>query len=261
MYLVDRIEWPSFFDLLEGIAAIRDELNRGEVKFISLVQKWTERNNNITTMCIFVIQLSCHQIEKIFDLLNKLQGFDDKQDSFQKRLTICFSMYIVENFDLFPCALKIIDKLKEKEEWKRELDEIFCERLNKVINETGHLLWAMTNEELVKVQLFYTTIRNDLVNIEAVAYSLITIQREVLNFDWLDDTAYNEWKDKFMSIEQMVEGDEAEDDEEEEDARVNVTLIADDEIKENPQVKVSLQLTGDDSSLSSLIATYSEELE
>ncbi len=70
----------------------------------------------------------------------------------------------------------------------------------------------MTNEELVKVQLFYNIIKKDLVDMEAIANSLITVQREVLSFDWLDDTAYNEWKEKFMSIEQMVGDDEVEDD-------------------------------------------------
>ena len=49
--MVDRIEWPSFFDLLEKIAAIRDELKRNEDKFRPLMQKWTERNKDITNMC------------------------------------------------------------------------------------------------------------------------------------------------------------------------------------------------------------------
>ena len=191
MYMVDRIEWPSFFDSLEKIAAIRDELKKNEDKFRPLMQKWTERNKDITDMCISLIHLTCHQIEKIFDLLNKLQGFDDKQNSFQRRLNICFSKYFAEKFDLFPCALKTVDKVKSKDEWKSELDDIFCERLNKIINETGHLLWAITNEELVKVQIFYTAIRKDLVDLEAVADSLIIVHRDVLSFDWPDDTAYN----------------------------------------------------------------------
>ena len=78
MYLMDRIEWPSFFDQLARIAQIRDELKRDEVKLRPLVQKWTERNNDITSMCISVIELPYHQIENFFDLLTKLEGFDDK---------------------------------------------------------------------------------------------------------------------------------------------------------------------------------------
>ena len=80
--------------------------------------------------------------------------------------------------------------MKSKDEWKREFDDISYERLNKVINETSHLMWAMTNEELVKLQIFYTAIKKDLVDLEAVTNSLITVHREVLSFDWLDDTAY-----------------------------------------------------------------------
>ena len=77
-------------------------------------------------------------------------------------------MYIVEKFDLFPNALWNIDKLKEKDEWGKELDELLCHRMNNVINEKGHVLWAMTNEELVKVQLFYNAIRKDYVEIEKI---------------------------------------------------------------------------------------------
>ena len=78
MYFIDRIEWTTFFDLLERIATIRDELKGNKDRLKPLVQKWTERNNDITIMYISVIQPPCHQIEKIFDLLNKLEGFYDK---------------------------------------------------------------------------------------------------------------------------------------------------------------------------------------
>lgn len=105
-------------------------------------------------MCIFVIQLSCHQVEQIFDLLNKLEDFDEKRNSLQRRLTHCFSRYIDENFNLFPFSFETIDIIKEKEKWKKELDEIFCGRMNNIMTETGHWFWVRTNEELVKIQLF-----------------------------------------------------------------------------------------------------------
>ena len=124
------------------------------------------------------------------------------------------------------------------------------------MNETCNLLWEMTNEELVKVQIFYTAIKKDLIDLEVGANSLITVHREVLNFDWLDDTAFNEWKDKFMFVEKLVQGDEAKD-----DVEVTITLTIDDEDKENPHIKVILQVIEDDSSLSSLKTTYSKNLE
>lgn len=170
--------------------------------------------------------------KKIFDLLNKLQGFDDKQDSFLKRLNICLSKYFGENFDLFPCVLKTIDEIKDKEEWIKELDEVFCERMNKIVNEIGYFLWATKNEEMVKVQLFYKTVRKDFVDFETIATFLITVQREVISFDWPNDTNFNEWKDKLVSVEQMEEGDDADD-----DAEVTATPANDDKDKEDPQDK------------------------
>ena len=113
----------------------------------------------------------------------------------------------------------------------------------------------MTNEELVKVQLFYNIIRKDFVDLEANANSLVTVQREILNFDWSEDTIYNNWKEEFMSIEKIEGDDKVEDDDKEEGTKVETTSITDDKDKKDPQV------AGDDSSLSLLIATYPEELE
>ena len=134
---------------------------------------------------------------------------------------------------MFPCALRSVDKLKEREEWKRELDEAFGERINRVINETGHLLWAMTNEELVKVQLFYNTIRKDFVELEVSANYLVTVQREILNFDWLEDTIYNNWKEEFLFSEQTGEDDEVEDDDKEGSTKEETTSVINDEDKKD----------------------------
>ena len=231
-------------------------MKRKEVVFKPLVQKWRERSNDITLMYMSIIILTCHRVEKVFDLLNKLQDFDDKQDSFLRRLTICFSKYLTEKFDLFPCALKSIHRIKEKEESKKELDDIFYGRLNKIINEKGYLLWAIKNEEMAKAQIFYNDIRKDLVDLEAMENSLIAVHREVLNFDWPDDTIFGEWKDKIMHLEQLVGGDEEED-----STKIIVTLIADEKDKEDPQVGVSMQEIEDDSSLTNLKATYVDDLE
>ena len=40
--------------------------------------------------------------------------------------------------------------------------------MNKVINEKVHVLWAMTNEEFFKVQLFYNIFRKEVVEIEKI---------------------------------------------------------------------------------------------
>ena len=61
------------------------------------------------------------------------------------------SKYKGKKFDLFPRALDRKNQLKNKNEWSKELDDLFCTRINKVVNEKGHAWWATTKEELVKV--------------------------------------------------------------------------------------------------------------
>ena len=58
-----------------------------------------------------------------------------------------------------------MDKLKEKDEWGKELDDLLCHRINGVISEKGHLLWAMTTEEVVKMKLFINPLENILLKL------------------------------------------------------------------------------------------------
>lgn len=194
-----------------------------------------------------------HQVERIFDLLNQLDNFENKRDSLQRKLTLYFSRYLAKKFTLFPCALESVDTVKEKDKWKKEMDELFDNRITNIISETGYWFWAKTNEELVKIQLYYADIRKEFDELEENANSLIKIQRETLSFDWPDDDTFNRWKDQFS--EQMSGEDD------EEDVRVIVTLIVSNDDIENPQVKVILHVTEDDTSLADLMGMYSEDEE
>ena len=112
----------------------------------------------------------------------------------------------------------------------------------------------MTNEELVKVQLFYNAIGKDFFEIEKIGDFVIKKQREILNFIWLNDTIFKKWKEEIFSSKQVEEDDGAAD-----DSEITVTLIVHDEDSGDPQFEVNLQASEHDTSLASLIATYSEE--
>ncbi len=129
--------------------------------------------------------------------MNQLDNFENKRDSLQRKLTLCFSRYLAKKFTLFPCALESVDTVKEKDKWKKEMDELFDNRITNIISETGCWFWAKTNEELVKIQLYYADIRKEFDELEENANSLIKIQRETLSFDWPDDDTFNRWKDQF----------------------------------------------------------------
>lgn len=208
MYLRDKIGWSAFYDQLIRNMTLMDELNNDKARLTLLAQKWKERNNDITLMCISIIKMPYHQIEFFFDLLNKLGDFDEKRDSLQKRLVHYFSKYMIQKFSLFPCTLEDVDTIKEKEKWKSELDEIFFERIKNILNESGHWFWARTNEELVKIRIFYDTVRHELDDLEYLANSLVAIQRETLCFDWPDDATFDEWKNQIESVEVMEEEEE-----------------------------------------------------
>ncbi len=190
-YLRDKIQWSTFYDQLTRIVTLMDELNKEKDGLDSLAQKWRQRNNDVTIICMSTVQMPYHQVERIFDLLNQLDNFENKRDSLQRKLILYFSKYLAKKFTLFPCALESVDTVKEKEKWKKEMDELFDNRITNIISETGHWFWEKTNEELVKIQLYYADMRKEFDDLEKNANSLIKIQRETLSFDWPDDDTFD----------------------------------------------------------------------
>jgi hypothetical protein len=59
---------------------------------------------------------------------------------------------------LFPFALDKKIKLKNKDEWSKELDDLFFLRINQVINEIGHAWWVTMTEEILKAQIFFKSL-------------------------------------------------------------------------------------------------------
>lgn len=62
----------------------------------------------------------------------------------------------------------------------------------------------MKTKEVVKVKFFYNSIREDFVEINKLGDFVIKKQREVLSFDWLDDTFFNKWMEDFLHSKQLV---------------------------------------------------------
>ena len=139
---------------------------------------------------------------------------------------------------------------------------------------------ATTIEELVKVQLFFDSLKQDFLNIDKEVEYVIKKQHDILHFNWLDDTLFDKWMVDIASNEQLEEAEndddelhedeiqvigtltqdqrkeeekdkkpisiaglEAQDDDMiEEETRIKVVLSIHDENSENPQVEIGLQV-------------------
>ena len=146
MYLENKIEWPLFYDQLTRVINIWDEIKENDEALKPIVNKWgkRKRRKEMTFLCYSVIRSSHDQIEKTYDIVNDLPEFDNKRVHLQRRIVGYLNKYKSQKFDLFPHALDRKNKLKNKDEWAKELDYLFCLRMNKIINEIGHAWWATT---------------------------------------------------------------------------------------------------------------------
>ena len=80
----------------------------------------------MTGLCVYVIVDSHDQIKKTFDIVFDLTNFDNKRIHLQRIVVGYLKKYKSQKFSLFPHALDKRDNLKSKEEWAKELDDIFC---------------------------------------------------------------------------------------------------------------------------------------
>jgi hypothetical protein len=84
LYLVDKIDWPTFYEQLVKILEMWNEIRSVEDNMKPIVPKWSGRDKDITLICISLISLSCEQIEKTFDITSNLSEFDEKRVAVQK---------------------------------------------------------------------------------------------------------------------------------------------------------------------------------
>ena len=273
MYLADKIEWPLFFDQLVKVIDIWEELKTHDDTLKPIVNKWGRREKEITLLCYLVINSSHDHVEKLYDIANDLSDFDNRRVSLQLKFFSYLNKYKNQKFDLFPCALDRKKKLKNKEEWSKELDDLFCTRINKVINEKGHAWWATMTKEKVKVQLFFDSLKEEFVDFEKEASYILKKQNDILQFSWPDDIQFDTWMADLL-LDKQLEEDSLDDDEKKEgevqvidtlapklkkEEGEKVIMPAQGESSENPQEKTDLEVSQDHPSLASLVATYSEE--
>ena len=112
--------------------------------------------------------------------------------------------------------------MKRKEKWAKELDDLFCLRMNKIINETGHAWWATTIKELVTVQLFFDSLKKDFIDIDKEGEYVNKKQHDILQFDWLDDTIFDKW---MVDISHGVELEDTKTDDDKEMEQNEVQII------------------------------------
>ena len=134
----------------------------------------------MTFLCVYVIMDSHDQIEKTFDIVSDLTDFDNKIIHLQRIIVGYLNKYKSQKFSLFPHALDKRDNLKSKDEWAKEIDDIFCLRMNKIVNETGHAWWVTTIEEMVKGQIFFDSLKQYFVAINNEAEYVQKRQRDIL---------------------------------------------------------------------------------
>ena len=207
VYLIDKIKWPLFFDQLARVVHIWEQLKTHDETLRPVISKWVKRSGEIAFSSHSVKRPSSDHIKKLSDTVNELSDFDHRKVALQLKINASLSKYKSKKFDLFPRALDRQNQLKNKDEWSKELSDLFDTRVNKVVSEKGHTWWATTTEELVKVQLFFDSLKQEFVGFEKDADYVLAKQEDILRISWPDDEQVNTWMADTLSDEPTEEDD------------------------------------------------------
>ena len=86
--------------------------------------------------------------------------------------------------------------------------------MNRIVNEKGHAWQENTIEEVVKMQLFYDSLRTYFIEIDKLGEYVMRKKHEILNFNWPNETFFDKWMAYFVHAKQL-EFDETNDDQDE----------------------------------------------
>lgn len=113
----------------------------------------------MTFLCYSIIKTTYDEIEKTFDIVSDHTNFYNKQIHLQRIIIHYLDKYKSQRFSLFPRSPDKNNILKRKDEWAKDLDDLFCLRMNEVINQIGYAWWATTTKEIVKAQIFFDSLK------------------------------------------------------------------------------------------------------
>jgi hypothetical protein len=64
IYLIDKIDWPSFYEKLTKTINIWDDIKENDEALKPIFNKWSKRSKEVTFLCFSIISLSYQHIEK-----------------------------------------------------------------------------------------------------------------------------------------------------------------------------------------------------
>ena len=111
--------------------------------------------------------------------------------------------------------------------------------MNKVINEKGNAWWEATTEEVVKVQLFFDSLRQYFVEIEKIEEYVMKKQHDILHFDWPDDTLFDKWMAELVHAKQLEYVETDDEDMDQDEVQIIETLVKEEEKKEKQPIIVT----------------------
>lgn len=132
--------------------------------------------------------------------------------------------------------------MKRKDEWAKELDDLFYLRMNQVINETGHAWWATTTKEMVKAQIFFNSLKQEFIAINNEVEYVLERQRHILQFNWLDDTLFDKWMAEMAPSEQFDEDETDSDEVQGEEIQIIEPVTTQTQLEEEDKNNLSLSI-------------------
>lgn len=72
-------------------------------------------------------------------------------------------------------------------------------RMNDLVNKENYIWFLRTMEELANVQIIFDSFHQDFNEIKRMSKDVLSKEKQILNFSWPNDNAFNKWMVEYHS--------------------------------------------------------------
>lgn len=182
------------------------DLKEDKATLEPILNKWMPREVDLELMCSSYEEAEADtNIKSTCELVKSMTRLAEGRVDVERKANLYRKEYANHKFELFPEGFVSSNQLKDEKVWLDELGYNLSQWINEVINTDDTSLFIRTIEEIEKMKSHYGFLETEVKQLRNTWKRLNKLKKKIVNFSWLGDDVFQEWKNKYAVQEEEVQ--------------------------------------------------------